>query len=62
MAAPAMAAYRGWLEAASIELGPSWEAAMTAALGARIVAWWDAFAKVLDEGPEWGRPPCGPGL
>ena len=47
--APAMSAYRGRLEAAGIDLGPSWDVAMTAALGAWIIAWGDAIAKVLAE-------------
>ena len=55
VAAPAMLAYRGRLEAAGIGLGPSWDAAMTAAaLGAWIVGWADAIAKVLEEDDEWG--------
>jgi Ser/Thr protein kinase RdoA (MazF antagonist) len=62
VAAPAMAAYRGRLEAAGIDLGPSWEAAMTAALGAWIVAWSDAFTKVLEEDPEWGTTTMRPRL
>jgi hypothetical protein len=44
-----MSAYRGRLEAAGIDLGPSWDVAMTAALGAWIIAWGDAIAKVLAE-------------
>ena len=55
VAAPAMSAYRGRLEAAGIDLGPSWEVAMTAALGAWIVAWGDAIAKVLEEDDRVGH-------
>jgi Ser/Thr protein kinase RdoA (MazF antagonist) len=62
VAAPAMAAYRDRLAAAGIDLGPSWEAAMTAALGVWIVAWSDAIAKVLDEDPEWGTTTMRPRL
>jgi Ser/Thr protein kinase RdoA (MazF antagonist) len=62
VAAPAMAAYRSRLQAAGIGLGPSWEAAMTAALGVWIVAWWGAFARVLDEDPEWGTTTMRPRL
>ena len=54
VAAPAMSAYRGRLEAAGIGLGPSWDAAMTAALAAWIVAWGDAIATVLEKDDEWG--------
>ena len=60
--APAMAAYRGRLEAAGIGLGPSWDVAMTAALGAWIVVWGDAIAKVLEEDQEWGTTTMRPRL
>jgi Ser/Thr protein kinase RdoA (MazF antagonist) len=60
--APAMAAYRGRLEAAGIDQGPSWDVAMTAALGVWIVAWWHAFAKALEEDPEWGTTTMRPRL
>ena len=62
VAAPAMSAYRGRLEAAGIDLGPSWDAAMTAALGTWIVAWGDAIAKVLEEDHEWGTTTMRPRL
>jgi Ser/Thr protein kinase RdoA (MazF antagonist) len=62
VAAPAMAAYRGRLEAAGIGLGPPWDVAMTAALGAWIVAWGDAIAKVLEEDKEWGTTTMRPRL
>jgi Ser/Thr protein kinase RdoA (MazF antagonist) len=62
VAAPAMAAYRGQLEAAGIELGPSWDVAMTAALGSWVLAWGDTIAKVLDEDPEWGTTTMRPRL
>ena len=54
VAAPAMSAYCGRLQAAGIDLGPSRDVAMTAALGAWIVAWGDAIAKVLEEDDQWG--------
>jgi len=57
-----MAAYRGRLEAAGIGLGPSWDVAMTAALGAWIVAWGDAIAKVLEEDDKWGTTTMRPRL
>ena len=62
VAAPAMSAYRGRLEAAGFGLGPSWDAAMTAALGAWIVTWGDAIAKVLEEDHEWGTTTMRPRL
>jgi Ser/Thr protein kinase RdoA (MazF antagonist) len=62
VAAPAMSAYRGRLQAAGIDLGPSWDAAMTAALGAWIVAWGDRIAKVLEEDDEWGTTTMRPRL
>jgi Phosphotransferase enzyme family len=62
VAAPAMSAYRGRLEAAGIDLGPSWDVAMTAALGAWIVAWGDAIVKVLEEDDEWGTTTMRPRL
>jgi Ser/Thr protein kinase RdoA (MazF antagonist) len=62
VAAPAMAAYRGRLAAAGIDLGPSWDIAMTAALGAWIVAWGAAIVKVLAEDNEWGTTTMRPRL
>jgi Ser/Thr protein kinase RdoA (MazF antagonist) len=54
VAAPAMSAYRGCLEAAGIDLGPSWDVAMTAALGTWIVARGHAITRMLEEDREWG--------
>ena len=62
VAAPAMPAYRGRLQAAGIDLGPSWDVAMTAALGAWIVAWEHAIAKVLEQDDEWGTTTMRPRL
>ncbi len=62
VATPAMAAYRGRLQAAGIDLGRSWDVAMTAALGAWIVAWGDTIAKVLEEDYEWGTTTMRPRL
>jgi hypothetical protein len=62
VAAPAMSAYRGRLQAAGIELGPSWDVAMTAALGAWVVAWGDAIAKLLEKDSEWGTTTMRPRL
>jgi Ser/Thr protein kinase RdoA (MazF antagonist) len=62
VAAPALSAYRGRLEAAGIDLGPSWDVAVTAALGAWIVVWGDTIAKVLEEDREWGTTMMRPRL
>jgi Ser/Thr protein kinase RdoA (MazF antagonist) len=62
VAAPALSAYRGRLEAAGINLGPSWDAAMTAALAAWVIAWGDTITKLLDEDHEWGTTTMRPRL
>ena len=62
VAMPAMSAYRGRLQAAGINLGPSWDAAMTAALGAWIVAWGDRIVRVLEEDNQWGTTTMRPRL
>jgi len=62
VAAPAMSAYCRCLRAAGIDLGASWDAAMTAALGAWIVAWGDTIAKALEEDSEWGTTTMRPRL
>jgi Ser/Thr protein kinase RdoA (MazF antagonist) len=62
VAAAAMSAYRGRLRAAGIDLGPSWDVAMTAALAAWVVAWGDTIAKVLEEDREWGTTMMRPRL
>lgn len=62
VAAPAMSAYRDRLEAAGIELGPSWDAAMTSALGAWVVSWGRKIAELLTEDGEWGTTTMRPRL
>jgi Ser/Thr protein kinase RdoA (MazF antagonist) len=62
VAAPAMSAYRDRLQAAGIALGPSWDMAMTAALGAWILTWGDTIAKVLAEDDQWGTTTMRPRL
>ena len=62
VAAPAMSAYRGRLRAAGIDLGPSWDAAMTAALGAWIVTWGSEIAKLMDKDNQWGTTTMRPRL
>ena len=54
VAAPAMSAYRGRLQAAGIDPGPSRDVAMTAALGAWILARGDTIAKALEEDSQPG--------
>ena len=60
--APAMSAYRGRLQAAGIDLGPSWDAAMTAALGGWIIAWGHAITRVLEDDDQWGTTMMRPRL
>jgi aminoglycoside/choline kinase family phosphotransferase len=62
VAAPAMSAYRRRLQAAGIDLGPPWDAAMTAALGAWVIAWGGRITKVLEEDGEWGTTTMRPRL
>ena len=62
VAAPAVAAYRACLEAAGIELGPSWDASLAAALGAWVVARGGLIARVLEEDREWGTTTMRPRL
>jgi aminoglycoside phosphotransferase (APT) family kinase protein len=60
--APAVAAYRACLEAAGIELGPSWDACLAAALGAWVVARGRLITRVLEEDREWGTTTMRPRL
>jgi Phosphotransferase enzyme family len=62
VAAPAMSAYRGRLETAGIDLGPSWDVAMTAALGTWILAWGSEIARLLEKDNEWGTTTMRPRL
>jgi aminoglycoside phosphotransferase (APT) family kinase protein len=62
VAAPAMSAYRRRLQAAAIDLGPSWDVAMTAALGAWILARGDMIARALEEDSQWGTTTIRPRL
>lgn len=61
-AAPAMSAYCRRLQAAGIDLGPSWDVAMTAALGTWILAWGDTIAKALEDDSQWGTTTMRPRL
>jgi len=63
VATPAMSAYRACLQAAGIELGPSWDACMAAALGAWVVARGGLITRVLEEdSDEWGTTTMRPRL
>jgi Ser/Thr protein kinase RdoA (MazF antagonist) len=53
-AAPAVAAYREVLAGAGVTLGPAWDTAVAAALGALVVARGPAFEHALDEDRAWG--------
>jgi len=61
-AAPAMDAYRAVIQGAGIELGPEWDAALTAALAAWIVARGQMITQVLGEDPDWGTTTLRPRL
>jgi Ser/Thr protein kinase RdoA (MazF antagonist) len=61
VAAPAMAAYRRRLRAAGTGLGPSWDVAMTAALGAWVIAWGTRSPRCWRKTSRGARPRCGPG-
>jgi Ser/Thr protein kinase RdoA (MazF antagonist) len=60
--APAMSAYQGCLQAADIELGPSWDACVAAALGAWVIARGRVITRVLGEDREWGTTTMRPRL
>lgn len=61
-AGPALRAYRGQLTAAGIDLGPEWDAAMTAALAGWVVARAQALGRALDEDTDWGTTTARPRL
>ena len=54
IAGPAIAAYRGRLEAGGIGLGPDWEELTTAALAGLFIARGRMLAEALDHDHEWG--------
>jgi aminoglycoside phosphotransferase (APT) family kinase protein len=62
VADPAIAAYRARVQAAGIELGAAWEAAMAAALATWIVARGPMITRVLQEDREWGTTTLRPRL
>jgi Ser/Thr protein kinase RdoA (MazF antagonist) len=59
---PAIDAYRACLEAAGIDLGTDWDAAMTAALAGWIVARGWMIVKSLEEDDRWGTTTMRPRL
>jgi aminoglycoside phosphotransferase (APT) family kinase protein len=61
-AAPALEAYREYLRAAGIDLGPGWDAAVAAALASWLVARGQRLAGLLEEDPEWGTTTLRPRL
>ena len=62
VAGPAVAAYRGILETAGIELGPEWESVTTAVLAAAFLGRGQLFAEALDQDDEWGTTTMRPRL
>lgn len=60
VADPAVAAYLEVLAGAGVSLGPAWDAAVAAALGAVLVARGPAFAHALDKDAEWGTTTARP--
>lgn len=61
-AQPALRAYRDQLARAGIHLGPSWDAALTAALAAWIVARGAGIGRALDADRDWGTTTIRPRL
>jgi Ser/Thr protein kinase RdoA (MazF antagonist) len=59
---PALEAYRTCLEAAGVDLGPEWEAAVTAMLAGWIVARGRGIARILGEDHMWGTTTMRPRL
>jgi Ser/Thr protein kinase RdoA (MazF antagonist) len=62
VAAPALDAYRAVVQAAGIELGPDWDAALAAALATWIVARGRMITRLLREDDEWGTTTLRPRL
>jgi hypothetical protein len=62
VAAPAVAAYRGCLREAGIQLGPDWDAVTAAALASFIIARGRMVGRALDEDPPWGTTTMRPRL
>ena len=62
VAAPAVAAYRGCLRDAGIQLGPDWDAVTAAALASFIIARGRVIGRALDEDRPWGTTTMRPRL
>jgi Ser/Thr protein kinase RdoA (MazF antagonist) len=62
VAAPGLAAYRARMEAAGIELGSDWDAAMAAAVATWIVAGGPMISRALEQDREWGTTTLRPRL
>jgi Ser/Thr protein kinase RdoA (MazF antagonist) len=62
VAAPALDAYRAVLQAAGLEPGPDWDAAMTAALATWIIARGPMIREALEADPPWGTTTLRPRL
>lgn len=62
VAAPAVAAYRGCLRDAGIQLGPDWDAVTAAALATFIIARGRVIGRALDEDRPWGTTTMRPRL
>ncbi len=60
VAGPAVAAYRDVVASAGVDLGPDWDAAMTAALAGWVVARGAAMGRALDEDRDWGTTTARP--
>jgi Ser/Thr protein kinase RdoA (MazF antagonist) len=54
VAGPALRAYRDQLTSGGVDLGPEWDAAITAALAGWVVARSEAIGRALDEDGDWG--------
>jgi Ser/Thr protein kinase RdoA (MazF antagonist) len=61
-AGPALVAYRDQATNAGIDLGPDWEAALTAALAGWVVARGARIGRALDEDRSWGTSTMRPRL
>ena len=62
VAAPAVAAYRGCLQDAGVELGRDWDAVTAAALASFVIARGRVLGRALDEDRPWGTTTMRPRL
>jgi Ser/Thr protein kinase RdoA (MazF antagonist) len=61
-AGPALLAYRDQMTTAGVDLGPDWEAALTAALAGWVVARGARIGRALEEDRDWGTSAMRPRL